>query len=983
LISSPKISENSNKYRLKNLISIAVGFLFIFSLSLSAQNKPVEQGFKEAAKKHMEAGRYGEAIDLLNKYISQNPQRADGYNLRGLSFEKRKEYQKAVLDFRRARKLAKKDELPKILENLNRTIKVWHAQLRKKIEGHEREIAIDPTKPVNYLEIGKSYRWLEEWDNAETWYDKYLAMDDNASPDEIIRYTEILTHTGHLVKGEKILKKYVERYPDDWRLWSRYGYFTLWLGKYKIAQHAFETALSFKPFFKEAQDGLDSAKRQAYVTEYDPRSFEREFPIDRYYRIVKKNPGDYETRFKLVDALIKAERMEEALQQLQKIGVNHSDDPRYQEKLDYVQNYRDQVYQQKIDYYQKKLDENPQDKTAVSKLAEYYSRLEDYDTAYQILNDYFDQVPDETDQKLRYQYAKVAAWARDFDKAIEIMDALLEDQPNNLDYQLFRAQISVWHNVDIDLAREYLNNVLEKEPNNVEALISMSSLNLIDKDYDAAQEKADKVRELDPSNDQLDVLQSRIDFEKMRFEEEQLYKILNEGRELVIDGNCEEALPFYEEYMSEAEPNSLIQKEYGDVQFCAGNYEDALTQYDDVLSQGYNYDAALNRGKVLYAMGDSLAAIESFRGLVEEEPEEFEPRLYLGDSYAKATYYDSARAVYDTLLTWDLDSTETAMVQQRIEWLPVKGINAILSTFPNYVGLSPSFNYYSDNLSFRYSNFGVRMELGIAQFLAFGVSYSKHNLYANRESLLDSILTIQSENGDYFTGRRTFTSFKGHIYLTMTEKFRAGAGFGTLNGPNADSTPERDMFIRYENKDVFMIGANYLNTDAAIVLYSPYLIDTRMRASYWGIDGYYQHKSGLRLQSHFDYIQVNDGNEGNNFWIRIGKHFLDYFKAGYEYWFINWGYDSPYYYSPSNFESHSFWFEADLEDSEEFKLYLDGKMGYIPQSDFVLLQGGIRGDYNPFERLTITGRLGAGTTSRDNSTYKFFSASLSAYWTVF
>jgi len=254
------------------LILIAASILFGASPLLS-QEKEQEVGLKKSAIDQMNAGRYGEAIDLLNKYISANPRRAEGYNLRGLSFEKRSQYQYSVLDFRRATRLEPGNEV--IRRNLTRVLEVWHAQLRRKIEGHEREIAINPTNPFNYLEIGKSYRWLEEWDLAEQWYDQYLARDDNASPDEIIRYTEILAKTGSIVKGERILKIYVERYPEDWRLWSRYGYFTLWLSKYKTAKEAFEMSLSFKPFFNEAQDGLDLATRQAYVNQADPRAFEK------------------------------------------------------------------------------------------------------------------------------------------------------------------------------------------------------------------------------------------------------------------------------------------------------------------------------------------------------------------------------------------------------------------------------------------------------------------------------------------------------------------------------------------------------------------------------------------------------------------------------------------------------------------------------------------------------------------------------------
>lgn len=964
-----------------DFLKIFIFLSFLYSFQTLHAQKP-EDALKTQAQQHMTAGRYGEAIDLLNKYISAYPQQADGYNLRGLAFEARSQFQNSVLDFRRARKWAKPNEIAEVEKNLNRVIKVWHAQLRKKIEGHEREIAIDPSNPVNYLEIGKSYRWLEEWPTAELWYDKYLELDPNASPDEMIRYTEILSHTGSIEKGERWLKIYVERYPEDWRLWSRYGYFTMWLGNYRNAEDAFEKALSFKPFFKEAQDGLDMARNQAYVTQQSPRSFEKEFPIDRYYRVLRSRPDDIETRFKLVDELIAAERMEEALQQLQIIGVENYDDPRYDEKLDFVTTFRDEVYRERIALYESRLQENPTDRDAVKNLADYYARLEEYDSAFYVLDTYFSQVPDESDPALRFQYARVAAWSRDFDRSITIMDGLLTDYPNNLDYQLFRGQLSVWHNVDIELGREYLENVIEARPENIEALIALGSLMLIDRDYDQAQVYADRAKEINPNYNQIAVLQSRIDFERLRAEEERLYEILNQGRELVMDDDCVGALPYYEDYLSQAEPNNLILKEYGDVQFCAGYYEQALSTYDEVLSYGYMYEASLNRAKVLYALGDSLAAVEAFRGLVEEEPLEFEPRLYLGDSYAKAEFYDSARAVYDTLLTWDLDSTEISMVEQRLDWLPITGLNAILATFPNYVGLAPDLSFYSDNLSFRFSKYGARLELGLVQWLALGMSFYKTHLNAKASSLNDSILTIQMENGDFFTGSRTFTTFKGHVFLTLTDHFRAGTAFGTINS-TGETLNESELYITYEQKDHFRLNGYYLNTDAAVVLYSPYLIDTRLSASLLSFDGYYQHKSGLRLSTNFQYISVSDDNAGNNLELRLGRYFYEYLRAGYEYFYRNWRYDSPYYYSPANYESHSLWFDADLEKSEEFDFYLGGQFGYIPADDFILLQGRANAVYRPMDNLILSGQISVGSTSRDRSSYKFVSGQISAYWTLF
>ncbi|MFC2140077.1 tetratricopeptide repeat protein, partial [Bacteroidota bacterium] len=360
------------------LIAVLI-FAFVLSGFVSTQAQTDREGLKISALAHMDAGRYGEAIDLLNKYISANPRQAEGYHLRAQCFEQRSQFQESVLDYRRARRLAPNNQ--KIIADLNRTMEIWHALLYRKIEGHQREIAINPNNPFNYLEIGKSYRWLEIWHLAEEWYDEYLARDKNASPDEIIRYTEILAKTGSIVKGERILKIYVERYPGDWRLWSRYGYFTLWLSKYRTAKKAFETALSYKPFFKEAQDGLDLANRQGYIRQYKPRAFEKVYLIDEYFRRLKRDPLNHEIRFKLVDELIKKKRLEEASQQLAMLAKDHYESEKYYYYAAMLDSISTNLYESQVEEYSALIKLDPSNKRAVVDLANAYGRLYAYDEA--------------------------------------------------------------------------------------------------------------------------------------------------------------------------------------------------------------------------------------------------------------------------------------------------------------------------------------------------------------------------------------------------------------------------------------------------------------------------------------------------------------------------------------------------------------------------------------------------------------------------
>ncbi len=965
---------------------IVLILLISFSTGFAQQNS---EALKSAAKSHMDAGRYGEAIDLLNKFISANPRSAEGYSMRGVCFENRAQYQNAVLDLRRAVKLEPNNR--SIQSDLDRVISVWHNQLRTKITGHEREIAIDPSIAVNYLEIGKSYRWLEEWTNAELWYDKYLEKDKNASPDEIIRYSEILAKNNHIKKGEVILKEYVDKYPDDWRLWSRYGYFTLWLGKYKVAEKAFETALEFKPFFKEAQDGLDQVRKEAYLTTNDPRSSEKEFAIDRYYRLLKSNPEDLDTRFKLIDELVKAKRFEEAYQQLQRVGLNNSADPRFQERYDTVFAQREAYYKSKIESNLSLIEKNPLDKKAVKELAQFYTYLENYESSLQVLENYFAQVPDEKEADIRFLYARVAAWARDFDHAIEIVDLLIADYPNNNDYKLFRAQLSLWNNRDLELADTYLQDVLSARPNNVQALIAKGSLSVKFEDYATAQQLADSVRALDPYSSDLVTLQTNIDFQKLRAEEERLYKILEEGRQFIIDGDCVAALPYYEEYLQQAEPNIMITKEYGDALFCAKEYDKALEQYNMALEGGYFYEAALQRAKLLYKRGDSLAAVVAFKGLVKEEPMEFEPRLYLADSYAKIEEYDSAAVIYDSLLTWQLDSTEIGMVVQRQEWLPAVGLKGILRTFPSGIGISPLFSFYTDNLSFRMTKLGARADVGVASFLTLGVSFTRTSLNAKVTSLDSATIDAHNSSSSVpYTGNRGFTTFKGHVFLKFSKMVSASVGTGVLNVEGGLKGTETEANLRVEKKDKFHVQGTYINSDAALILYSPYLIDlapgnSRFGASLYKLDGSLRHSSGLIFSGYFQYVSVSDNNEGNDLQFRIGKYFDTNLVAGYEYFFSNYKYtndNSPFYYSPEDFESHSVWADFEIEKSKTAEITLGGKAGMVPSSDFMMLEGHLNIAYKFSNKLTVSSNLSMGSTSRDNSSYRYFSGNLSAYWSL-
>ncbi len=652
---------------MNKILKIFLFLILVITSNIISQNKSL--AFKNQAILLMKGGRYGEAVDLLNKYIAANPREADGYHNRGLCYEQKINYENAVLDLKRARTLDPANI--SIKNDLDRVIGIWHRELYQKIDGHKRDIAIDPKHAFSYLEIGKCYRWLEDWSNAEIWYDEYLNRDDNASPDEIIRYTEILAKTGSIIKGERILKKFVARYPEDWRLWSRYGYFTYWLGKYKIAEDAFTASLGFKPFFKEAADGLDLAKREGYLTQYQGRAFEKsEYPIDRYTRILRTDPDNDDIRFNLVKDLIGANRYEEAYQNLQYLQTKHSDDDKFKSYWKNVTENRDSTFNKNVEVFTGRLKENPADKEAVMKLAEAYGNLFYYDNAIEVLTEYLQDLPEDQDLDARFKFAQYAAWNYEWEKAIAQLQKLLQYDPNNIDYQLLRGQIAVWTVNDLDMAEQYLLNVHDKRPNDMNAIIGLVSLYSWEKKFSEAKKYLEIAQAIAPRSNEVENAVSNFEIHVAAEEEVKVFGIKGEAEKLTIQNKCPEALAKFDEYKSKRTAltrDELI--EYADIASCAKEFNKAIEAYDKILAEKFDYKIALQRAKNYFYNHDSSKAVVELENLSHQNPNDDEARLFLADAYTQTDQLEKAEDIYRDYAPKIKDESDKNLLDQRMIFL--------------------------------------------------------------------------------------------------------------------------------------------------------------------------------------------------------------------------------------------------------------------------------------------------------------------------
>ena len=934
--------------------------LTLFSTSLFSQNN-LSSKYKAEALQLISVGRYGEAIDVLNKYVSENPSAADGFNLRGICYEKRGNYEYAVYDFRTAKKLKPNDD--EISSNLNRTTSDWYKLLYNKIEGHKREIAINSNIAKNYLEIGKCYKNLGNWSEAEIWYDTYLEK-ETASSDEIIRYSEILAKNNHISKGEPILKSYTERFSDDHRLWSRYGYFTLWLGKNKIAIEAFTKSLEIRPYFKEAMDGLDLAKGKGYIYSindttsrfnYGMQPTVKQYEIDRLYRVLKNKPSDSESRFKLVDELITADRYEEAYEQLKILSPNFSDEQRFKDLWFKVTTLRKSYYADRIRFYEEKLSKDPANKESLLELAKFYSYNQDYTLAANIYKSYLLNYPN--DYEVRYKLAQILMWQNNLCEAAEESEKLIKSSPHNKNYLLLAAQINYWLDKDLVYTQSLFEKVLVLDPQNGEAMYGLANLYVRSNNLADAKKLINEISLYDSSSQKFILLQKSFEAAKDQNELVESNKILEEARMFSSNKDYDSAIKSFSKYLLKDPDNKSVKFELANVYISNSELDKSIKIYDDLLKSKSDYELEKQRAKVYLWNGDSLLALQEFRKLNQKYPDDVETKLLLGDAYLQNGQVQNAKIVYEDLL---LKSPDSHILKTRLGWLGGSDKFSI-DKFPTYIQLIPRASYFTDNTDFSYSNIGLGFDLGVTNFLALGLTASRGQLSSAEDDL-------------------RFNQIKGSAYVRFNNIFSGVGSFGQTYFVNDLQENIIEVSLTAQKKNIFNLTAFLNYSDAAFILYSPFLVNTRLNAYYFGLNGEYKFKNNLVVSGKYSYIDVSDDNSGNQFVARLGKVFESDLTAGYEYYFYSFKTETQLYWSPKNFESHSIWADWILYKDDTFDFTIGGKIGLIPQNDFILSEFYASINYEIVKNLLFQTRFTTGSSFRSNVGYRSNSIQASLIW---
>ena len=631
----------------------------------------------------------------------------------------------------------------------------------------------------------------------------------------------------------------------------------------------------------------------------------------------------------------------------------------------------------------------------VKKVAQAYARQLNYEDACQVLKKFLDGKGETEHHDLRYMLAQFSAWNYQFEAAIEQLNYLLAKDPNNLDYQLLRAQVAVWTTTDPDLANQYLDNVLVANPKNLAALVAKSTLLIRARNFPDGLAKIEEARKIDPTNKAVENAQNFYDVRLALEEDVKNFEILTDARKIAESGDCKASQAKYEEYFSKIkQPSKIEMMEYADVIGCAGDWNKPKSIYQNLLTEEYDYDVALQLAKATMWSGDSTGALPMFEKLVKEDTTSYDAKLFMAEDLEKLEQRDRAKDILDTLLITTVDTVKREIVRKRLGWLLAgapRGGNFLsgLSNFPSYVRLVPSGFHYSDNMNLRVSNLGLQVELGLFQYLGIGASVKRTYLQGTSNSGTGTYQQyLTNLPGDYSVSS-SMTAFKWHIFLYPIPNLYAAAGFGTLSYEGSSRRNVMDAIVRFEKKNKILLRLTYDKSDAVNFLYSARLVyygeqyGHRFNADNYKFTYEYYLSQVLRVSGHFSYMTIADGNQGNDVIIKLGRKFAEGIVGGYEYDMTNFSRASGLYYAPQHFEAHCMWGEYEYPYDEEWTLAVGGKLGYVPSSDFIIKELNGRVMYRPNDRFVFSATASIGESSRNDTSYKYVSGFFSIYYTMF
>lgn len=257
---------------------------------------------------------------------------------------------------------------------------------------------------------------------------------------------------------------------------------------------------------------------------------------------------------------------------------------------------------------------------------EYEQARQEFDAAIQLRPDYM---------PARLAQTQVALIRGDNDAALHAADETLRIAPKNIQARVMKAA-ALQRLQRFDEARALLNVVLEKQPNQEETLLEMGVLDLNQKKIKEAEELFHRAYQAQPNN---------------------LRGLLGESRALLMEGQADKSVQLVETEAQKAPANLDLQRELGNSEVGAGQYDKAIATFQGLLTKisepRQQADLWTRIAESYLRKGDIPQSINSLEKARQGQPNNPSLMTNLAMLYETQSKKDVARKYYELSLKTD------------------------------------------------------------------------------------------------------------------------------------------------------------------------------------------------------------------------------------------------------------------------------------------------------------------------------------------
>ena len=250
---------------------------------------------------------------------------------------------------------------------------------------------------------------------------------------------------------------------------------------------------------------------------------------------------------------------------------------------------------------------------------EYEQARQEFEAAIQVRPDYM---------PARLALIQVSLLRRDIDGALHQADDTIRISPNNVEARVMKAA-ALQRQGHYDEARTLLTTILDKAPKQVDTLLELGVLDLNEKKFKDAQDVFRRAWEANPNN---------------------LRGLLGESRAYLMDNQPDKSVQLIETESKTRPANLELQREVGNAEMNAGQYDKAVSTYQSLLAKVSNPKQQSGvwtlLGETYLRKGDIQQSINSLEKARQQAPDNSSLTTDLGLLYEMQNKPDVARKYY-------------------------------------------------------------------------------------------------------------------------------------------------------------------------------------------------------------------------------------------------------------------------------------------------------------------------------------------------